>query len=95
MESIYIVVLLLLVMSLGVVYLCHSRDNYVWSDNLFTRMNFVSPGYYTGSGLRYQKRPGTPTKLPPRNSWSRKMSRYYALTNAGDWTHDAANYSTI
>lgn len=93
MESMYIVVLLLLVLGIGIVYLRCNRDNYVWSDDLFTRMRFISPGYYTGSGLRYQKRPGTPDNLPPRNEWSRKMSRYYALTNAGDWTHDAANYS--
>jgi len=68
-----------------------------WPPGMFSRLRFWSPGYYSGSGLRYAMRPGIGHKYWPRNRWIRhtsgKKNNYYYVTNRGNYIHDAGNYA--
>lgn len=61
-------------------------------EDMYTRMRYWSPGFYTGTGWKYQLRPGMGFKYWPRNRWVRKTrvgnnDRYY-ISQRGDYTHD-------
>lgn len=68
-----------------------------WPPGMYSRLYYWSPGFYTGSGWSYYMRPGMGYKNWPRNRWVRHTqagkNTYYYLTNRGDYTHNAANYS--
>lgn len=66
----------------------------IWPPGMYNRLNFWSPGFYSGSGLSWGSRPGAVNELWPRNRWvnSPPSGKYYNITNNGDWVHDAANY---
>jgi hypothetical protein len=69
-----------------------------WPPNMFSRLRFLSPGFYTGSGLSYAMRPGIGYKYWPRNRWIRRTAggkiNYYYVTNRGSYTHHQNSYST-
>ena len=71
----------------------------VWPPGMYSRLNFWSPGFYTGSGWSYYMRPGIGEKYWARNRWVRNTrdgkNTYYYLSNRGDYVHDAANYSDL
>lgn len=71
------------------------KNGGIWPPGMYNRLNFWSPGYYTGSGLSWENRPGMGEKWWPRNRWINHAASnsYYDLSNNGDWTHDAANYN--
>lgn len=70
-----------------------------WPPGMFSRLNFWSPGFYTGTGWSYYMRPGMGYKKWPRNVWLRNTtaggSNYYYINNRDDTTHNAASYAGI
>lgn len=63
---------------------------------MYNRMNYVSPGFYSGSGLKRQLRPGVYHKHHhPRNQWLLHNGKYHSISNLGDLYHNAANYDYI
>lgn len=74
------------------------KNGGVWPPGMYNRLNYWSPGYYTGSGLVWENRPGMGEKWWPRNRWimhstSNSPNNYYNITNNDHWTHDAASYT--
>jgi hypothetical protein len=68
-----------------------------WPPDMYSRLNYWSPGFYTGSGLSYYMRPGIGYKYWPRNRWIRHTTggknTYYMLTNRDEYTHNEGNYA--
>lgn len=75
--------------------------NYKYGGNfppgMYSRLYFRSPGFYTGSGLTYNFRPGVGFNPAgwPRARWISNNGNYYYITNGGDYFHDAANYFNL
>jgi hypothetical protein len=61
----------------------------------FNRMNYSSPGFYTGSGLIRELRPGIRYKHYPRNKWLKHNGRFHHISNFGELRHNVANYDYI
>jgi hypothetical protein len=62
-------------------------------DDMYTRLRYWSPGFYTGSGWRHELRPGMGFKYWPRDRWVRSTkvggnNSYYYISQRGDYTHD-------
>ena len=70
-----------------------------WPPGMYSRLNYWSPGYYTGTGWSYYMRPGMGYDKWPRNRWIRNTQNgkrsYYFLSNRDDLTHDSANYADL
>jgi len=68
------------------------RNSGAFPEDMYTRLRFWSPGFYTGTGWKYQLRPGMGFKYWPRNRWVRKTydgsNKYYYISQRGDYTHD-------
>ncbi len=62
---------------------------------MYSRLKFWSPGFYSGSGLRYDLRPDLHIKYWPRNRWINNNNSYYNIYNDGDYKHNAANYTPL
>lgn len=70
-----------------------------WPPGMYSRLNYWSPGFYTGTGWSYYMRPGMGYKRWPRNRWIRNTtagkSTYYYLNNRDDTSHHAASYANL
>lgn len=76
-------------------YYANSKDKFPW--NMYSRMRYISPSYYTGSGRRYEKRPGArdDSLLQPRDRWINHTApngidggaSYYKMTNQENYLH--------
>ena len=71
-----------------------------WPPGMYSKLHHWSPGFYTtGSGWSYYMRPGMGYKSWPRNRWIRNTRNgkesYYYVTNRGNYTHGAADYSGL
>lgn len=70
-----------------------------WPPGMYSRLNYWSPGFYTGSGYSYYLRPGIGFKYWPRNRWIRQTqsgkNTYYYLSNRDSYTHDQNNYAEL
>lgn len=72
------------------------KNGGVWPPGMYNRLNYWSPGFYTGTGIMWGNRPGMGEKWWPRNRWinhNTSPNSYYNITNSDDWIHDAADYS--
>lgn len=72
------------------------KNGGIWPPGMYNRLNYWSPGFYTGSGLSWENRPGMGEKYWPRNRWIRKpdASNYYNITNGDSWIHQGtASYN--
>jgi hypothetical protein len=72
----------------------------LWPPDMYSRLYYWSPGFYNGSGLSLQFRPGMENKNFPRNRWIDKTNMgnsvpYYKVSNRDDYKHDMANYSEL
>lgn len=78
----------------------NSRENYYYTSgnasfpwDMFSRARNVSPGFYSGSGHRYERRPGAVDDLidQPRARWIHRtrgeFHPHYRLSNAQDYIH--------
>lgn len=74
-----------------------NRNSGEWpSESTYSRLRFWSPNFYTvGSGWQYYKRPGVDFKYYQRGYWIRNNGKYFYVSNADDYKHDAANYSNL
>lgn len=61
----------------------------------YNRQHFVSPGFYSGSGLLKEVRPSLNYTHTPRNTWINTGGYYDPVSNHGDIIHNAANYNYI
>jgi len=56
-----------------------------WPKGMYSRLNYKSPGFYSGTGLTTNLRPGMGYKYWPRDRWIRNSQfgndRYYNVTN--------------
>jgi hypothetical protein len=74
----------------------NEKNGGIWPPGMYNRLNYWSPGFYTGSGLSWTYRPGMGEKFWPRNRWIRQPvnSSYYNITNGDDYIHKGtASYS--
>ncbi len=72
----------------------------IWPPGMYSRLYYWSPGFYNGSGLSLQFRPGMENKTFPRNRWINKTNMgdsvpYYHVTNRDEYSHDMANYAEL
>lgn len=75
-------------------YYANSKGKFPW--NMYSRMRYISPSYYTGSGRRYEQRPGArdDSLLQPRDRWINHTApngtdgaSYYKMTNQENYLH--------
>lgn len=71
-----------------------------WPPDMYSKLKYWSPGFYNGSGLSLQFRPGMEPTNYPRNRWINKTTLgnsapYYYVSNRADYSHNMANYSEL
>jgi hypothetical protein len=70
-----------------------------WPPGMYSRLNYRSPGFFSGTGLTINLRPGMGYKYWPRDRWIRNSQfgddRYYNVTNNDLNIHDSARYATL
>lgn len=70
-----------------------------WPPGMYSRLNYNSPGFYSGTGLSTNLRPGMGYKYWPRDRWIRNSQfgndRYYNVTNNDIAIHSAGRYADL
>ena len=70
-----------------------------WPPGMYSRLNYRSPGFYSGTGLSTNLRPGMGYKYWPRDRWVRNSQfgddRYYNVTNNDLAIHGATQYRDL
>lgn len=76
----------------------YNEDTYAWPPGLFSRSYYWYPGFSSGTGLSFSKRPSRKTLPRPRNAWLRNdgsNNPHYFVSNRGEYQFDESNYAGI
>lgn len=74
----------------------YDKSTYAWPPGMFSRMYNWYPGFSSGSGESYYKRPTNGKEPRPRNAWIRNTPEngkpYYFVSNRGEYQFNQDNY---
>lgn len=73
----------------------YNSNTGIWPESMYTRLRGWSPGNYTGTGWRYEMRPGVGYRYFSRNNWVRAGKDYMYLDNLDDLKHQAEDYNKV
>lgn len=77
----------------------YENDTYAWPPGMFSRMYNWYPGFSTGSGLTFYKRPTGKDGPKPRNAWLNKTesgeNQYNFISNRGEFYFDESDYQNL
>jgi hypothetical protein len=75
----------------------YDKSTYAWPPGMFSRSYNWYPGFSSGSGESYYKRPTDGNSPRPRNAWIRNELQnsgkpYYFVSNRGEYQFNQDNY---
>lgn len=76
----------------------YNEDTYAWPPGLFSRSYYWYPGFSSGTGLSFHRRPSRKELPRPRNAWllnSGGPNPHFNVSNRGEYQFNESNYAGI